>query len=429
MSNRKTVRLADICTPYGGIQTGPFGSQLHQEDYVTHGTPIITVEHLGDNRITRQNLPLVSDKDKNRLSKYVLEEGDIVFSRVGSVDRRSIVRKDEKGWLFSGRCLRVRLDKKLADPLFISFYFGMESFKEYIRSIAVGATMPSLNTNLLSNINVQIPTLAEQRATSRILGTLDDKIDLNRQMNETLEAMARAIFKDWFVDFGPVRAKAEGRPPYLAPDLWALFPDALDDDDKPVGWCISKLGDDFDLTMGQSPPGETYNEIGEGLPFFQGRTDFGFRYPSRRIYCSAPTRVAQKDDTLVSVRAPVGDLNLAWEKCCIGRGVAAVRHKSESRSFTYYSLGQIQRELQTYEHTGTVFGAINKSQFEALELISPSSIFVLSFEKKIAPLDERIRLNTAEIETLAQLRDLLLPRLMSGEIRLRDAEKMVEAVT
>ena len=109
-------------------------------------------------------------------------------------------------------------------------------------------------------------------------------------MNETLEAMARAIFKDWFVDFGPTRAKAEGRDPYLAPKIWELFPKALDDEDTPIGWRVGTVGDCFHLTMGQSPPGSTYNDDGEGLPFFQGRTDFGFRYPEKRKYCTAPTR-------------------------------------------------------------------------------------------------------------------------------------------
>jgi type I restriction enzyme S subunit len=180
--------------------------------------------------------------------------------------------------------------------------------------------------------------------------------------------------------------------------------------------------------MGQSPPGNTYNDNGNGLPFFQGRTDFGFRYPNRRMFCTAPTRIAELDDTLVSVRAPVGDLNLAWEKCCIGRGIAAIRHKSGSRSFTYYTLVALQDELRAYEHTGTIFGAINKQQFEALEFICPGQVMIQAFEDVSSPFDERIRVNTLEIETLAQLRDLLLPKLMSGEIRLKDAEKAVEAV-
>ena len=183
--------LSNLCASKNGIQTGPFGSQLHQRDYVPAGTPIITVEHLGQNRIVHQDLPCVSDDDRRRLSKYALRKGDIVFSRVGSVDRRSLVREPEEGWLFSGRCLRVRPDPNRIDPAYLSYFFGLPTFQEYIRSIAVGATMPSLNTQILSDLSIVYPSLTEQRAIAHVLGTLDDKIELNRRMNETLEQMAR----------------------------------------------------------------------------------------------------------------------------------------------------------------------------------------------------------------------------------------------
>ncbi len=134
MSEWKECTLGEVSI----VQTGPFGSQLHQSDYKLIGTPIITVEHLGENKILHHDLPLVSDEDKERLNKYVLREGDIVFSRVGSVDRRAYVSKNEDGWMFSGRCLRVRVDKEKVDPKYLSYYFGQESFKEHIRMIAVG---------------------------------------------------------------------------------------------------------------------------------------------------------------------------------------------------------------------------------------------------------------------------------------------------
>ena len=177
------------------------------------------------------------------------------------------------------------------------------------------------------------------------------------------------------------------------------------------------MGDCFNLTMGQSPPGSTYNEKGEGLPFFQGRTDFGFRYPSNRKFCTAPTRIAQPGDTLVSVRAPVGDINMAWERCCLGRGVAALWHKSGSTSFTYYAVEALQPAIEQYEHTGTVFGAINKEQFVALPTVEPTATLVDQFHMCVLVLDERIRRNTAESRTLTVQRDALLPRLVSGEVR------------
>ena len=239
-------------------------------------------------------------------------------------------------------------------------------------------------------------------------------------MNRTLEEMARAIFQDWFVDFGPVRARLEGREPYLPPELWDLFPDRLVDSELgeiPEGWEVKVLKDCFSLTMGQSPPGNTYNDECIGLPFFQGSADFGPRFPNNRNFCTAPTRIAQVDDTLISVRAPVGALNMAWEQCCIGRGVAALRHKSGSSPFTYYSAWAMQSELQQYEHTGTVFGAINKTQFETLQTISPPNQLITGFDTSASPLEQRIRTNSAEIHSLAAHRDALLPKLVLGEVR------------
>ena len=269
-------------------------------------------------------------------------------------------------------------------------------------------------------MTVQVPPLPEQRAIAHILGTLDDKIELNRRMNQTLEEMARAVFQDWFVDFGPVRAKLECREPYLPPELWDLFPDRLVDSELgeiPEGWEVRRLGDCFRLTMGQSPPGTTYNDHGEGLLFFQGSTDFGSRFPGNRKYCTAPIRMAHPNDTLVSVRAPVGALNMAWEQCCIGRGVAALRHQSGSSPFTYYSAWAMQPELQQYEQTGTVFGAITKKQFETLPVISPTDQLVTGFEPYVLPLEQSIRSNVAEARALTAQRDMLLPKLVSGHLR------------
>ncbi len=181
------------------VQTGPFGSQLHNKDYVAVGTPIVTVEHLGNRKFSVQNLPLVSDYDKKRLAKYSLREGDIVFSRVGAVDRCSYVTSFEDGWLFSGRCLRVRC-KNSVHPLFLYYYFCNEPVKEYIKSIAVGATMPSINTKLMTDIPILLPDIAEQKFIVSILSSLDDKIELNRRINENLEQQAQALFKSWFVD-------------------------------------------------------------------------------------------------------------------------------------------------------------------------------------------------------------------------------------
>ena len=172
MSEWKKVRLGDIAN----VQTGPFGSLLHSKDYVSKGSPIVTVEHLGYRKFTAQNLPLINDEDKIRLSKFILCQGDIVFSRVGAVDRCSYVSKEEEGWLFSGRCLRIRPNICIL-PLYLYYYFCLENLKLYIRNIAVGATMPSINTTLLKEIPIMVPDIHEQRRIAAILSCLDDKIE------------------------------------------------------------------------------------------------------------------------------------------------------------------------------------------------------------------------------------------------------------
>lgn len=299
-----------------------------------------------------------------------------------------------------------------------------------------GSAQPQITRTALAPREYYWPDDEEQESIANVLSSLDDKIELNRRMNATLEGMAQAIFRDWFVDFGPVRRKMGGETdpvailgglipdPAKAATLAALFPDALGDDGLPMGWEWMPLSDQFRLTMGQSPPGDTYNDVGEGLPFFQGRTDFGFRYPENRKFCSAPTRIAQADDTLVSVRAPVGDLNMAWEESCIGRGVAAVRHPA-GPAFTYCTLQSLKPELKQFEDAGTVFGAINKKQFEQLKTVGAPRPVVEAFEELTGVTVSRIRAATAENRTLAETRDYLLPRLMSGKVRVADAERMV----
>lgn len=293
-------------------------------------------------------------------------------------------------------------------------YIGLNHLKD-------GTSNPTLSRDTFGAQLFPLPPLTEQKAIAAVLGALEDKIGLNRRVNATLEAMARALFQSWFVNFDPVRAKLDGRQPAaLEPVTAALFPEHLEDSPLghiPQGWKAGTVVEGFNLTMGQSPPGDTYNEEGNGLPFYQGRTDFGFRFPTRRIYCSAPTRYAKPGDTLVSVRAPVGDINMANEECCIGRGVAAVRHKSGATSFTYHSMANLYPDFARFEAEGTVFGSINKDSFEKLRFLIPPKEIIAAYEVQAGPLDAQIRILENQSRTLATLRDRLLPKLLSGELK------------
>jgi len=363
-------------------------------------------------------------------SRFSLEVGDLLFARRSLVDegagKCSIVMELAEPTVFESSIIRARPDEHVADSLFLFYLFSSPFGKYSLGSIRREMAVAGITGADLQKLPIPVPPLAKQKRIARILGTLDDKIELNRRMNRTLEAIARAIFKSWFVDFDPVHAKAEGREPVgMDPETAALFPDSFQDSPLgkiPKGWEVSTIGKEFNLIMGQSPPGTTYNEVGEGMPFFQGRRDFGFRFPVQRVYCTAPKRVAEEGDTLVSVRAPVGDVNMAPLQLCLGRGLAGVRHNSGSRSFTYYSMLSLRERFREYESEGTVFGAINKSQFSDLDWVNPGANAVAAFEDSLFAADESIRLNELESLQLARIRDMLLPELLSGSANLRDEE-------
>ncbi|HQG60236.1 MAG TPA: restriction endonuclease subunit S [Caldisericia bacterium] len=326
----------------------------------------------------------------------------------------------------------IRPDQNTLNPKYLYQFLKSSYFKCQIESLFSGSAQPQLPIRDICKIILILPPLEDQRAIAHILGTLDDKIELNRRTNETLEAMAQALFKFWFVDFGPVRAKMEGRwrrgqsLPGLPAHLFDLFPDRLVDSELgeiPEGWRISHIIDEFNIIMGQSPPGKTYNDDGKGLPFYQGCSDFSFRFPIRRIYCTAPSRFAKKGETLVSVRAPVGDINMASEDCAIGRGVAAACHKTGNQSYTYQFMRALNGKLLCFEAEGTVFGSIGKKDFNAITCLAPPNNLVIYYEKELSSIDKCIEINEYQSRTLTVLRDTLLPKLISGELRVKQTRE------
>lgn len=187
-------------------------------------------------------------------------------------------------------------------------------------------------------------------------------------------------------------------------------------------WTEGILSDIADITMGQSPKGDTYNEEGVGTVFFQGRGEFGFRFPTRRLFTTDPKRMAQSNDVLMSVRAPVGDLNVAYESCCIGRGLGAIRSKDGHQSFVLYTVFSLREKLDMFNGEGTVFGSINRDALNSMPIVIPTREEMDRFEDVIAPMDAAIRNNYGEICHLEAIRDSLLPRLMSGELDVSDLD-------
>lgn len=375
MKEWRTYKLGEIAS----VQTGPFGSQLHQKDYVIDGTPIIAVEHLGENRIVHNNLPRVSDEDKKRLNKYWLTEGDIVFSRVGSVDRRAIVKKEEEGWLFSGRCLRVRPTSKKLNGLYLSYFFGLEEFKTKIRSIAVGATMPSLNTSIMNNIEVLLPDNVEtQKEIASILSSLDDKIELNRQMNQTLEAMAQAIFKKWFV-----LPNTEG----------GLL----------KGWRIGKLGEVLEIKYGKD-----YKHLEEGNIPMYGSGGI-MKYVNKAIY--------EKDSILIPRKGTLSNLFYLSKPFWSVDTMFYTKFKNESSGkYLFYLLKTLDLASM---NVGSAVPSLTTEILNNLIITIPSNEILKKFEELITPMYDKMEANHTANQNLTQIRDSLLPKLMTGKITVK----------
>ncbi|MGN8771444.1 restriction endonuclease subunit S [Paenibacillus barengoltzii] len=411
----KKYKLAEIAD----VQTGPFGSQLHKDDYVPHGTPIITVEHLGENFIIHENTPKVSNDDALRLSKYSLCEGDIVFSRVGSVDRRAYVSKKEHGWLFSGRCLRVRVNKKdKIDPKYLSYYFGLESFREYVRSIAVGATMPSLNTKIMSSLEIQAPELNVQVAISKLLSSLDNKIELNNAINKNLEEMAQALFKRWFVDFEFPNENGE---PYKSSggefeesELGLI----------PKGWKVKKISEVTNIVRGASPrPIQDYIDS-KGMPWIKisdaTEANSKFIVKTKEFIKKAGISKSRKINPgtlILSNSATPGIPMFVLIEACVHDGWLIFKDFfGVSKEFLYYFLLR-EREGIVSLSNGSVFRNLKTDILKNYKIIIPKDSVLMQADVIFKSINESIASRIYQNEQLAELRDTLLPKLMSGEIR------------
>lgn len=330
----------------------------------------------------------ITEKTFGRLRCTEIKVGDVLVARMPEPTGRCWFVK-ELPWraVTAVDVAIVRTDESKLDSRFLSYYLNSPQCLNVVTSLTTGTTRLRIRRADIERLIVPLPPLAEQRAIAEVLGALDDKIEANQRLAERSDELAAALVSN--------ATKTNRRIEEIAM-----------------------------VVMGQSPPGPTYNEEGIGLPFYQGRRDFGFRSPVRRVWCSAPSRIAKQNDVLVSVRAPVGSLNVATERCAIGRGVAALR-STQFPSILYHVMATDSSLWFPYESEGTVFGSIGKTQLHQMVIDWPSDEIV-ELENAIAPLDETVAVAVEEQSLLATLRDALLPKLMSGELRVRDAEHLVE---
>lgn len=286
--------------------------------------------------------------------------------------------------------------------------------RQSIQNSVSGSIQDNINIEYLKSLDFKIPEKSYQDKIVSVLSGLDEKIELNSKICSELEDMAKTLYDYWFVQFDFPDKNGE---PYRTAGGEMVWNEQLKRE-IPKGWKPGKLCDIANITMGQSPAGESYNDAGDGLIFYQGRTDFGLRFPTPRMYTTAPTRFAQKGDILLSARAPVGDLNFAMENCCIGRGLAALNSKLGSQMHLFYTLAGFQQIFKVMDGNGTTFGSITKDTLFDMSVVIPPDEILMCFEKRVKPIESKIEKCEEEIRELTKLRDWLLPMLMNGQARM-----------
>jgi len=403
--------LGEICRLGGGeIQTGPFGSQLHAADYVADGVPFIMPENLNDGRIEPEGIARITVQDADRLSRHKVRVGDIVYARRGvraTGERFALVRPPESGWICGSGCLRVRLGDGFVEPGFALFYLGHPAVKAWVKRHAIGATMPNLSTATLQPLPFLLPPLAEQRAIASILGALDDKIELNRRMNETLSSLAHALYRRTVDTAGKSNMHAvaimevariaggstpsTGEPHFWEPGehAWATPKDLAEQSTPAL------------LRTARSVSQAGLDQISSGL------------LPAGTV--------------LLSSRAPIGYLAISEIPVAINQGfIAMVASGPVSNHYVYHWALENMDAIKARSN-GTTFLEVSKSNFRSLPITVPDPSVMAEFTTHAARLHARLVANEREIQTLTALRDTLLPKLISGKLRIKDAERLAES--
>ena len=321
--------------------------------------------------------------------KKTFQRDDILYSEIRPQNRRfAYVDFSPIDYIASTKLMVIRAKKDVVSPKYLYYFLKNSSTVAELQLLAEtrSGTFPQITFSEVANLTIPVPSLAVQEVIVQTMQCLEDKITCNEQINDNLQQQAMSLYAEMF----------------------------LNSSDSNV--TSGTLSDIAVITMGQSPSGSSYNEDGVGEVFYQGRAEFGFRFPKRRLFTTEPKRIAEAGDVLLSVRAPVGDLNIAYERCCIGRGLGAIHSKTGHSSFVLYTMFALRSQLDVFNGEGTVFGSINRDALNAIPIDIPPVTEIDQFEVVAHPIDELIRANYEENCRLEAIRDSLLPKLMSGEI-------------
>lgn len=401
----KMMKLSSLGTLRNGMN--------YDKSSAVCGCKIIGVADFG-NRVF-PDYDSLSEIDSSIVTKDdLLQNGDIVFVRSNGnknlVGRTMFIHDIKDPVCYSGFCIAFRPNTDLVYPEYL-FYVLRAPFCKKQYGYSQQTNITNLSQGVLGDVDVPVPDLDTQQKLAKILSEIDLKIISNTRICVELEAMAKTLYDYWFTQFD--FPNAEGKP-YCSSGGEMVWNDQLKRK-IPKGWSAGQLSDIANITMGQSPSGDTYNENGSGTIFYQGCTDFGTRFPVPRVYTSAPTRFAKAGDILMSVRAPVGTINIAMEDYCIGRGLAALNSKFGSQLHLLYTLSGFKQLFDVMDGNGTTFGSITKDTLFEMKVVIPRRDQIKSFEEMVQPIEQKIRVAEQENRELTKLRDWLLPMLMNGQ--------------
>ncbi len=429
--------IGELCdSGIAELQTGPFGTQLHAHDYVEDGVPVVPTQAIRNRQIDHSILPKISPGKAEQLARHRLEAGDILFARRGvqATGQIGYVRAAEAGFLCGTGAIRLRVTSgdSSVSPDFLSHVLANPASVEWFKFHAIGATMPNLNEGIIRSFTFQIPPLPEQRAIAQILGTIDEKVDLNRRLNETLETMARALFKSWFVDFDPVRANAKGRGPGLSKSLASLFPGRFVDSELgeiPQGWEVRGLDDIGHFLNGLAlqsyPPGG-----GRWLPVIKiAQLRAGDTSGADRASADLePDYVVQDGDILFSWSGSLECSFWAGGPGALNQHLFKVTSADYPRWLCYLAIHQ---HLDAFRHIAagkaTTMGHIQRHHLSEAKVPIPPREQLIAMNAILDPIVESTWRRSVESRTLTALRDALLPKLISGELRVKHAEDFAKA--
>lgn len=415
--NNNLTKLSEIIDE---ISMGPFGSDIKVENFVSSGIPVLNGSNLTNFRLVEDEFKYVTKEKAVSYKKAIARKGDIVITHRGTLGQVSFIPENSKhdSYVISQSQFRVRLKKDRADSAFVVYYFHTSEGQKRLLSFKNHVGVPALAqaTTNFRLLEIPLPELLTQRKIAAALSALDAKIELNNQINAELEKMAKTIYDYWFVQFDFPDANGK---PYKSSGGKMIWNEELKRE-IPAKWNDGELKDIANITMGQSPLGESYNEKGDGMIFYQGCTDFGNRFPTVRKFTTQPTRYAKEGDILLSVRAPVGTLNIAKENCCIGRGLAALNSKDNCIAYLFGVLTNLKQIFDRRNVDGTTFGSITKDDLFTLKVVRPEDGMLKKYNEMINPIFQKQNKIEFENQKLAELRDWLLPMLMNGQVKVLD---------